>query len=149
MASSHAEVPETGQGIAFVDTNVFVYAVGRAHPLRDRARELLRDHKARRTPLATSAEVLQELLHVYVPVGRLSTLGAALRLAVDLTTVWPIESRDVEAARDLAILRPGLGARDLLHLAVCRHHGVREIVSFDRALVAAFGSEGRRRQAPA
>jgi predicted nucleic acid-binding protein len=143
MASSRAEGREVGSGIAFVDTNVFVYAVGRAHPLRDRARALVRDRKARRAPLATSAEVLQELLHVYLPVGRLGTLDAALRLALDLTTVWPVEAQDVQAARDLALVRPGLGARDLLHLAVCRRHGADEILSFDRALLAAFGTPHR------
>jgi predicted nucleic acid-binding protein len=125
-----------------VDTNVFVYAVGRPHPLREPAQRLLREHVAQRTSLATSAEVLQELLHIYLPVGRLETLDAALSLASDLTTVWPIDDADVRAARDLVVSRPGLGARDLLHLAVCRRYGASELLSFDRALVAAFASAG-------
>jgi len=125
-------------GHVFVDTNVFVYAVGREHPLREPAQRLLRDRFERRVAMATSAEVLQELLHAYLPVGRLDTLDAALRLAADLTTIWPIDESDVRAARDLATSRPGLGARDLLHLAVCRRYGVDELLSFDRGLVAAF-----------
>ena len=124
--------------LAFVDTNVFVYAVGRAHPLREPAQELLRERLSQRVAMATSAEVLQELLHVYLPVDRLPTLDAALRLATDLTTVWPIDESDVRAARDLTTSAPGLGARDLLHLAVCRRYGADELLSFDRALVAAF-----------
>jgi predicted nucleic acid-binding protein len=90
--------------------------------------------------MATSAEVLQELLHVYLPVGRIATLDAALRLALDLTTVWPVEPADVQAARDLVPARPALGARDLLHLAICRRYEVSELLSFDRSLVAAFRS---------
>ena len=128
----------TGVDPSFVDTNVFVYAVGRPHPLREPAQELLRERLERGVPMATSAEVLQELLHVYRPVGREETLAAALRLAQDLTTVWPIERSDVLAARDLAVARPGLGARDLIHLAVCRRHGAGELLSFDRSLTAAF-----------
>jgi hypothetical protein len=124
--------------VIFLDSNVFVYAVGRAHPLRDTARTMLREAVARRDPTATSAEVPQELLHVYLPVGRLATLDAALHLARDLTTIWPIDASDVAAARDLAAVRPGLSARDLLHLATCRRHGATEVMSFDRALVAAF-----------
>lgn len=124
----------------FVDTNVFVYAVGRMHPLREPAQSYLRERLEQQVPMATSAEVLQELLHVYLPVGRLGTLDAALRLATDLTTVWSIDESDVHAARDLATSQPGLGARDLLHLAVCRRHGARELLSFDRALVAAFAA---------
>ena len=128
-------------GHVFVDTNVFVYAVGREHPLREPAQRLLRDRFERRVAMATSAEVLQELLHAYLPVGRLDTLDAALRLAADLTTIWPIDESDVRAARDLATSRPGLGARDLLHLAVCRRYGVDELLSFDRGLVAAFAAK--------
>lgn len=123
----------------FVDTNVFVYAVGRPHPLREPARSLLRQHVEAGTPLATSAEVLQELMHMYLPVGRLETLDAALTLANDLTTVLPVDASDVRAARDLVVGHRGLGARDLLHLAVCARHGATEILSFDRGLVAAFG----------
>jgi predicted nucleic acid-binding protein len=90
--------------------------------------------------MTTSAEVLQELLHIYVPVDRLEILDVALRLAADLTVVWPIEDVHVRAARDLVASVPGLGARDLLHLAVCRRYGARELLSFDRSLVAAFAS---------
>ena len=96
-------------GLSFVDTNVFVYAVGRPHPLREQAQALLRERLEHDRPMATSAEVLQELMHVYLPVGRMETLDAALRLASDLTTIWPIEASDVLAARDLAVGQPGLG----------------------------------------
>ena len=143
---ARSSVPETRPAgrarVTFVDTNVFVYAVGRAHPLREIARSQLRTRLDQGVPLATSAEVLQELLHIYLPVGRQQTLDAALRLATDLTTVWPIDASDILAARDSAVSEPGLGARDLLHLAVCRRYGVGELLSFDRGLVAAFTSAG-------
>lgn len=124
----------------FVDTNILIYAVGRAHPLRGPAQMMLRERMDQQVPMATSAEVLHELLHVYLPVGRSETLDAALRLAGDLTTVWPVDGSDVMAARDLATSQPGLGARDLVHLALCRRYDVDELLSFDRALVAAFAT---------
>ena len=65
----------------FVDTNVFMYAVGGEHPLRLEARSFFEDTLRRRVPLATSAEVLQEFLHAYLPVGRLETLDAAMALS--------------------------------------------------------------------
>jgi len=128
----------------FVDTNVFVYAVGRPHPLREQARALLAKHMEGHTPLVTSAEVLQELMHVYLPVGRIETLDAALALANGLTTVLPVDATDVRAARDLVVGHPGLGARDLLHLAICARYEATNILSFDRALVAAFGAPRQR-----
>jgi uncharacterized protein len=122
----------------FVDTNVFMYAVGRPHPLRGSAREALRDALRGSFPMATSAEVLQELLHAYLPVGRLATLDAALRLANDLAHVWPVEREDVNAAWALITRHPGLSPRDLLHLATCERHGVTRVLTYDRHLAAAF-----------
>jgi predicted nucleic acid-binding protein len=57
--------------------NILVYAVGREHPLRETAQMYLRERLERNVPMLTSAEVLQELLHVYLPVGRLETLRFA------------------------------------------------------------------------
>jgi len=123
----------------FVDTNVLVYAVGGPHPLRAPARAFFEESLESSRPLATSAEVLQELLHVYLPVDRLDTLDAALTLASSLiATVWPVEHEDVRQARALAEVHRGLGARDLLHLACCRRRDVQGIQTFDRALAAAF-----------
>lgn len=127
-------------GPSFIDTNVFVYAVGRPHPLREPAQVMLRERLERAQPMATSAEVLHELMHVYLAVGREGTLDAALRLATDLTVVWPVDASDVLAARTMSVSKPGLGARDLLHLAVCRRHDAGELLTFDRALAAAFDS---------
>lgn len=121
----------------FVDTNVFMYAVGGEHPLRAEARRRLFDAVDRRLPLVTSAEVLQELLHAYLPVGRGGTLDAALTL-VDgcVVEVWPVEAADVRLARALDTEHPALAARDLIHVASCRRRGVSEALTFDRGLGA-------------
>ena len=123
----------------FVDANVFMYAVGRLHPLQEEAVRFFEDHPA--VTLVTSAEVLQELLHAYVPVGRLDTLEAALQLATERTSaVWSVESADVLLARTLADRFPALTARDLLHVACCTRRGVERVQTYDRALAAAFRS---------
>lgn len=126
--------------MVFVDTNVFVYAVGAGHPHRSDARDFFRNSVREGRPLVTSAEVLQELLHVYLPVGRTQTLDAALALARGrIAEVWSVEEEDVRTARSLADRHPGLGARDLLHLACCRRREVTRVRTFDRGLAAAFG----------
>lgn len=127
----------------FVDTNVFMYAVGRPHPLRSAARDFFLECQRNHTPLCTSAEVLQELLHAYVPVSRLNTLDAALSLiSRSGVEVWPLESEDVTFARQLVDRFPTLGARDLCHLAGCRRRGVREIKTFDQGL-GGVGGRGK------
>ncbi len=121
----------------FVDTNVFMYAVGRDHPLRDPARAFFTDAAHARTPLVTSAEVLQELAHAYLARMRRETLEAALALVSRSTAdVWPLESGDVMLALRLRERHPTLQARDLCHLASCRRRGVRAIKTFDQTLHA-------------
>lgn len=123
----------------FVDTNVFMYAVGRQHPLREEAQAFFLEQARSGEVLVSSAEVLQELLHAYLPVGRLETLDAALRLArTRLSAVWAVEPEDVELARELTGRYPALGARDLLHRACCLRRGVDRVRTYDRALGAAF-----------
>jgi uncharacterized protein len=124
----------------FVDTNMFMYAVGRDHPLRTPARDFFEHSVEHEDRLVTSAEVIQELLHAYLPVGRIATLDAALTLARSLAESWPVEPADVFHARSLHNRHPGLGARDLLHLACCQRRGVTRIKTFDRGLGSVFGS---------
>ena len=124
----------------FVDTNIFMYAVGRPHPLRDPAREFFAECIRSHTSLCTSAEVLQELAHAYLPVARAQTLDAALALiAKSRVEVWPLEQEDVTLARQLHEQYPTAGARDLCHLASCRRRGVNEIQTFDQALRTVVG----------
>ena len=127
----------------FVDTSVLMYAVGKGHPLRQPARRFFAAAATDQQPLATSSEVLQELAHAYLPVERTDALAAALRL-VDRTgmDVWPLEREDVLLGIELTTLHPGLGARDLCHLASCQRRGVTSIRTFDRALRVAAESLG-------
>ncbi len=126
----------------FVDTNVLMYAVGRSHPLQVRAREFFIESMRNRTPLCTSAEVIQELMHVYLPVRRYEVFEDVLALMDRAgVEVWPLEEADVALARQLHDQHPALGARDLCHLASCRRRGVSEIMTFDQALAAIGGPE--------
>ncbi|WP_102143918.1 type II toxin-antitoxin system VapC family toxin [Mycobacterium hubeiense] len=122
----------------FVDTNVFMYAVGREHPLRQSARDFFAHSVEHRTRLVTSAEVPHELLHAYIPANRMETLDAALTLTRSLTEIWPLEEADVVHARALCERYRALGARDLIHVACCQRRGVTDIKTFDRGLASAF-----------
>jgi predicted nucleic acid-binding protein len=123
----------------FVDSNVFIYAVGRSHPLKVEAQNFFLESSNQGKRLATSAEVLQELLHVYLPVARMKTLDAAIELATQgVDQVLPIDSAAVLHARNLIVNFPGLTARDLLHLSVCHLNKIKDLKTFDRNLDAAF-----------
>ena len=129
----------------FVDSNVFMYAVGRPHPLKRQAREFFSLSGLNGVALFTSAEVLQELMHAYLPVGRVDFLEAAMALVVrHKVTVWPLRQADVVLAKELHRQYPTLSARDLCYLASCIRRGVSEIKTFDRALQAVADDALRR-----
>ncbi|MCY4580668.1 MAG: type II toxin-antitoxin system VapC family toxin [Chloroflexi bacterium] len=121
----------------FVDTNVFMYAIGRSHPRRDAAQDFFAKAADSHLRLFTSAEVLQELMHVYEATGRMNTFATAMEL-VDrsVAEVWPLEREDVELARQIHDQYPTLSARDLCHLASCRRRGITRIKTFDQSFLS-------------
>ena len=125
----------------FVDTNVFMYAVGRAHPLREPAREFFSEAIHAQTRLYTSAEVLQELACCYLAVNRRQTLDTATSfIAKAQVEVWPLESEDVYLACRLHEQFPALSVRDLCHLASCQRRGIDRIKTFDQGLASVAGN---------
>ena len=88
--------------MTFVDANVIMYAVGRPHLLKSRAREFFDESWSNRKPLFTSAAVIQELMHVYLRRNRPHILDAALDLVASAgVEVWPLEEADTILARQL------------------------------------------------
>jgi uncharacterized protein len=123
----------------FVDSNLFIYAVGRSHPLRSEAQKFFLDAATNRITLVSSAEVLQELLHIYLPVNRTETLDNAVQLAMETTDqIFEVSAEAVIQARMLADEYTYLSARDLIHLSVCRLNNITQIKTFDRNLASAF-----------
>lgn len=122
----------------FVDSNVPMYLVGAPHPNRERVTQFLR-----RWPdedYVTSAEVYQEILHRFAAINRRSAIEDAFQLLDELVgSVFAISRSDVETAREIVESFPELSARDSLHLAVMRAHGVERVMSFDQGFSARAG----------
>lgn len=119
-----------------------MYLMGSDHPHKaDTVRALERLTTADER-LITDAEVFQELLHRYSALGRRSIIQVAFERLLDIVDhVLPIELPDVLAAKDIAATHTDLSARDALHVAVMRHHGVSRILTFDRGYDAVSGIE--------
>lgn len=113
---------------------MFVYARGGDHPHRSPSRAVLEAARDGRIDATTSAEVVQEILHVC---GRERTrrpagLAIAREILEAFDPVLSIDARDVHAAVELWQGTPDVDARDALHGAVCLRHGL-DLISTDRA----------------
>jgi len=119
--------------VILVDSNVPMYLVGAQHPHKVDARRLLERAIAERRRLVTDAEVLQEILHRYVAIDRRDAIQPCFELLLEVVDeVLVIDLAIVQRARELVIGHPDLTARDAVHAAVMQHHGIGEILSFDR-----------------
>jgi len=118
----------------FLDAAVFMYAIGEEHPLRDPCQRVLRHAAEQRIDAVTSAEVVQEVLHRYLAVGRPDiAIGAARGILTAFGPVMPVTHEVMSRVADLAGRHsPTLSARDLVHVATCIEHGIDEIVTTDR-----------------
>ncbi|MEP6640054.1 MAG: type II toxin-antitoxin system VapC family toxin [Chloroflexota bacterium] len=116
-----------------IDSNIPMYVVGAAHPNKGAAIRLLGLAIAEGETLVTDAEVLQEILHRYMAIGRRDAIDPAFDAIIGVVDeVLPIEAADVEIARRLIRTTERLSARDAIHLAIMQRHHIERIMSFDR-----------------
>ncbi len=116
-----------------VDSNVPMYLVGAEHPHKVDARRLLERAIAERRRLVTDAEVLQEILHRYVAIKHRDAIQPCFDVLLEVVDeVLAVNLAIVQRAREIVIGHHDLTARDAVHVAVMRQHGIAEILSFDR-----------------
>lgn len=116
-----------------VDSNVPMYLVGAEHPHKVDARRLLERAVAENRRLVTDAEVLQEILHRYVAINRRDAIQPCFDVLLEVVDeVIAVDLDTVQLAREIVIGHPELTARDAVHIAVMREHGIEQILSFDR-----------------
>ena len=115
-----------------VDSNVPMYLVGAEHPHKVDARRLFERAVAEKRRLITDAEVLQEILHRFVAIDRRDAIQPCFEVLLEVVDeVLPVDLEIVEGARDIVIGHPDLTARDAVHLAIMREHGIEQILTFD------------------
>ncbi len=117
----------------FIDANVPIYAAGGDHPLKEPCARILRSVAEDPKPFLTDSEVLQELLHRYLALGRWELGREVVRAFAEAMhgRIEAVHAEDVLAASGLADRHPGVSARDLVHAAVMQRMGVGRIISSD------------------
>lgn len=119
----------------YVDTTIFMYAMGAESRFKHSCAQLLRAGAEDSVVLVTSAETLQEILHRYRSIGRHKDIPPAFAaVSAAVQRILPVTQEDVGEARRLGERMrqtARASARDLIHAAVARRQGLREIVTVD------------------
>lgn len=119
---------------ALLDTAVPMYAAGTPHAYRDACQWVMTQIASGRLQVVIDAEVIQEILHRYGALGRYAD---AVNMARDVMTVvpqiLPITATDMQIA--VAVFQQyaprGMRARDAIHAAIMKKHGLTHIISSD------------------
>ena len=116
----------------FVDSNIPMYLAGAPHPHKADSQFLVARLAAAGQSLVTDAEVLQEILHRFIAIGRREAISPVMKVLLDLVDdVFAVEKYDELRAAEIAQNRELFSARDAIHIAVMEHRGIESILSFD------------------
>lgn len=125
---------------AFIDANVFLYANGRKHPLREPCRAVVAALTEGRVKGSVNSEIIQEIAHVGSRGKRSRQPGVQLaRRVMVLCETHPVDTEDMTRALDLFEHLRRLSMRDSVHAASALNHGIKEIISADRGFDAVPG----------
>jgi predicted nucleic acid-binding protein len=126
--------------IFFIDTNIVMYARGKAHPYKKPCVRVIRQiadgsfQERFGTPV-TDSEVFQEILYRYALIGQweiaISVCNDFFLLGLEILAVGPSEVwKMMELARNYSKAR--IAPRDIVHAAVMVNNGIRRIVTTDK-----------------
>ncbi len=120
--------------LLLLDVNVPMYAAGGEHPYKAPCVWVMREIAAGRLEAAIDTEIIQEILYRYGALRRwqIGTTIAKELLAI-VPCIYPVVEEDVRSA--IALFDEygprGVTARDVIHVAVMRNHGLTRIISTD------------------
>jgi len=120
------------KSIYFIDTNIFLYSMGRDHPLKPASVTALHRIRDGQITAAVNTEIIQEVLYHFQSIKQ---LPIGIRLAKDVvslsTRIFPVEELDLSLAIELLESYPKIQTRDAFHAATMIHNGIKEIISTD------------------
>jgi predicted nucleic acid-binding protein len=120
--------------VIVLDTTVLVYAKGADHPLRNPCRDLIAAVVAGRIRATTTAEVIQEFVHVRARRrGREDAAALGSAYTDLLSPLLMLTEEHLRKGLALFELSPSLGAFDAVLAATALNSGARTLVSADAA----------------
>jgi uncharacterized protein len=116
----------------FIDSNIFIYAVGKEHPLKPGCIALIQRIRSGKITAVISTEIIQEILYRFQSIKNLPTGIQLSQAAIQLCSIiLPVTETDLSRAIDILETSPTIQTRDAFHAAVMLNNDLREIVSTD------------------
>lgn len=116
----------------FFDTNIFIYAKGRDHPLKAPCISLIRRVREKEISAIISTEIIQEILYRFQSIHNLPGGLLLVREAMGICSrILPVTVADVSHALGILDAHPQVQTRDAFHAATMINNGIQELYSTD------------------
>jgi hypothetical protein len=120
------------KSICFIDTNIFLYSVGRDHPLKPGSVIVIHRIRDGEITAVINTEIIQEILYHFQSIKQ---FPIGIRLAKDVVSICArilsVEETDLSLAITLLESYPEIQTRAAFHAATMIHNGIKEIISTD------------------
>ena len=118
--------------IYFIDTNIFLYSIGRDHPLKSASVNVMHRIRDGKITAVINTEIIQEILYNFQSIKQLSIGVRLAKDAVSISSrVLSVEEIDLSLAIELLEAYPKIQTRDAFHAATMIHNGIKEVISTD------------------
>ena len=116
-----------------IDTNIFIYAVGRPHAHKEKSLRLVKDVLTRPSGYNINVEILQEIIHLYIS---RKEREKGLNLIESILDMFPqpfsVTSKDIKVACFFLKKYPEINTRDSIHAAIVKNYRLEGIVTYDK-----------------
>jgi predicted nucleic acid-binding protein len=116
----------------FIDTNIFIYAKGKDHPLKPVCVAMIRRIGENEITAIVNTEVMQEILYRYQYIKKFSLGISLVKEAIQICSlILPVTAADLSLALEILEAHPQIQTRDAFHAATMINNGIKEILSTD------------------
>lgn len=118
--------------LVYLDTNIFLYATESKSIFNQECLELIRFCQKNQIRVVTSAETIQEIIHLSINTKKrrqgIKTANIALKV-VDY--LYPVDRFTIEIYLEQAKHHLTSASRDLLHLSTCLANNINTLITYD------------------
>ena len=116
----------------FIDTNIFIYAKGKDHPLKPACVSMIKRIGESEITAIINTEIIQEILYRYQSIKNLPAGISLAKQAMQMCSlILPVSAADLSLALDILEAHPQIQTRDAFHAATMINSGIKEILSTD------------------
>ena len=116
----------------FIDTNIFMYAIGSSHSFREPSQQLIRMIQEEKIKAIINVEILQEVLYRYHAINK-AQIGYDLfeMLLQSFPVIWSVSKEDLLEAKKIQE-KYNIKIRDAIHAATMKSNGITRLISTDK-----------------